>query len=65
MKCISCKIQYIGKSETTFNLKLNNHMIDTKKPISILACKHFQKPGHNFKKHAKFIIIDKLVNLRS
>ena len=27
------------------------------------ACKHFQEQGHNFNKHAKFIIIDKLVHL--
>ena len=52
-----------GKAEAAFNLRLNNHRKDTKKPNSILACKHFQEKGHNFNKHAKFIIIDKLVNL--
>ena len=63
MECILCKMQYVGKAETAFNLRLNNHRKDTKKPNSILACKHFQEKGHNFNKHAKFIIIDKLVNL--
>ena len=63
MECILCKIQYVGKAETAFNLRLNNHRKDTKKPNSILACKHFQEKEHNFNKHAKFIIIDKLVNL--
>ena len=29
----------------------------------IVACKHFKGQAHNFNKHAKFIIIDKLVNL--
>ena len=58
-----CKMQDVGKAETEFNLILNNHRQDTKKPNSILACKHFQEKGHNFNKHAKFIIIDKLVNL--
>ena len=56
-------MQYVGKAETAFNLRLNNHRKDTKKPNSILACKHFQEQGHNCNKHAKFIIIDKLVNL--
>ena len=56
-------MQYIGKAETAFNLRLNNHRKDTKKPNSILACKHFQEQGYNFNKHAKLIIIDKLVNL--
>ena len=63
MECILCKMQDVGKAETAFNLRLNNHRKDTKKPNSILACKHFQEKGHNFNKHAKFIIIDKLVNL--
>ena len=63
MECILCKMQYVGKAETAFNLRFHNHRKDTKKPNSILACKHFQEKGHNFNKHAKFIIIDKLVNL--
>ena len=50
-------------SDSIFNLGLNNHRKDTKKPNSILACEHFQEQRHNFNKHAKFIIIDKLVNL--
>ena len=57
-------MQYVGNAEAAFNLKLNNHRKDTKKPDSILACKHFQEQGNNFNKHAKFIIIDKLVNLQ-
>ena len=56
-------MQHVGKSENAFNLRLNNHRKDTKKPNSILACKHFQEQGHTFNKHAKFIIIDKLINL--
>ena len=52
-----------GKAETTFDLRLNNHRKDTKKSNSIIFCKHFQEQGHNFNKHAKFIIVDKLVNL--
>ena len=62
LECILYKLQYARKAETTFNLGLNNHRKDTKKPNSILACKHFKEQGHNFNKHAKFIIIDKLVN---
>ena len=65
MECILCKRLCVEKAETTFNIRLNNHRKDTKKPNSILACKHFQENGHNFNKHAKFIIIDKLVNLHS
>ena len=63
MECILCKMQYVGKADTAVNPRLNNYRKDTKKPNSILACKHFQEQGHNFNKHAKFVIIDKLVNL--
>ena len=54
----------MGKAETTFNLRSNNHRKDTKKPNSILGCEHFQEKRHKFNKHAKFIIIEKLVNLQ-
>ena len=47
----------------TLNQRLNNHRKDTKKPNSILACENFQEQGHNFNKHAKSIVVDKLVNL--
>ena len=57
-------MQFVGKEETTFNLRLTIHRKYTKKPNSILACKYFQEKGHNFNKHAKFIITDKLVNVQ-
>ena len=63
MEWILCKMQYVGKAEIAFNLRLNNYRKDTRKPNSILTCKYFQEKGYNFNKHAKFIIIDKLVNL--
>ena len=54
----------ITYSQTTFNVRLNNHRKLTKKPNSILACKHFQGQGNNFTIHTKFIIIgSKMVNL--
>ena len=57
MECISFKIQYVGKTETTFN-----HRKDSKETNSILAC------NHNFNyiistEHGKLIIINKLINL--
>lgn len=32
MKCALCKAQYVGKAETAFNIKLNNHRIDANSP---------------------------------
>ena len=37
MECILCKIQYVGKSETPFNLRQNNHRKDVNNPRAIPA----------------------------
>ena len=42
-ECILCKIQYVGKFETPFNLTLNNHRKDVNNPTAIPACNHFKK----------------------
>ena len=65
MECTLCNKQYVGKTETAFNIRLNIHRKDTKDPNTMLACRHFQQQGHNFHSHAKYIIIDKLVNASS
>ena len=63
MECILCKIQYDGKSETPFNLRLNNHSKNVSNPKAIPAFNHFKIHGHNFKKHAKFTLIEKLTEI--
>ena len=55
-----CKIQYTEKSKTPFNLRLNNQIKGVNNPKTIQACHHFEIPGHNFMKHAKFILIEQL-----
>ena len=65
MEYTLCNKQYLGKADSTFNIRLNNHRKDIKNLNAILACRHFQQQGHNFNSHAKFIIIDKLVNTSS
>ena len=66
IECTLCNKQYVGKAQTAFNIRLNNHRKDTKNPNKILACRHSQQQGHSFNNsHAKFIIIDKLVNTSS
>ena len=51
---ICCKIQCVGKSGTSFNLRLNDHRESVKNPNAIEACKHFHTEKHQFKKQAKF-----------
>ena len=65
MECTLCNKQCVGKAETAFNIRLNNHRKNTTNPNAILACRQFEQQGHNFNSQAKLIIIDKLVNTSS
>ena len=62
MECILCNKQYVGKAETNFNIRLNNHQKGVQKNDAIMACKHFEQESHNFNKHAKFTIIYQSTN---
>ena len=68
LECTLCKLQYVGKSETPFNLRLNNHRKDVKdinNSKAIPACTHFRKNGHDFNIHAKFTIIEQLNQIKT
>ena len=60
LQCRICFIQYVGKSETTFNLRLNNRRKDSKKKDAILACLHFEKSNHIFQRDAKFVLTEQI-----
>ena len=62
MEFTLCKKQYVGESETSFNIRLNNHLKNVKTSDAILACRYCQERDDVFSKHAKFIIIYKLTN---
>ena len=55
-----CKIQFVGKAETEFNIRPNNHRKDVWKPDAIPASRHFSGIGHNFNTHAKFILTEQI-----
>ena len=59
-----CSIQYVGKSETPFNIRLNNHRKDVKRSDSIPACQHFNNNRHEFNRDAKFTVIEQLRNTK-
>ena len=65
MEWALCKVQYVGKVETTFNIGLNNHWKDVNNPKSIPGDLHFRKPGHSFNFHAKFTLIKQLRNIHT
>ena len=52
--------QTVGKCETIFNLRLNTHRTHAKCDNSILVGKHLKSAGHDFTKHARVTIIEKL-----
>ena len=60
LECTKCKIQYVGKAGTEFNIRLNNHRKDVWKPGAIPASRHFSGKNHNFNTHAKFILIEQI-----
>ena len=59
MECTICNLEHVGKKETPFNNRLNNHKIDVKDPKVILADKQFQKCDLRFNEHARFATIDR------
>ena len=60
LECTKCKIKYVGKAETEFNIRLNNHRKDVWKPDAIPASHHFSGKNHNFNTQAKFILIEQI-----
>ena len=59
----NCKIPYVDKSETPFNIRLINQRKKKKNPNSILAYKTFNKHDHDSKNHRKFTIKEQLRNI--
>ena len=54
---------YVGKSETQSNIRTNNHRSDARKADSIPIDRHFfEHEDHDFEKHAKITLIEKLEN---
>ena len=63
LECDLCKILYVRKAKTAFNILLNNHRKDVKNPKAIPVDKHFSQTGHNFNLHSKFITIEQLQDI--
>ena len=65
LECYICNIQYDSKSETPFNIRLNNHRKYVQNPNAIPAFKHFNRHDHDFNNHGKIIIIEQLRNIHT
>ena len=64
MECRIWHIQYIGKSETEINIRLNNHRKDVNRQNAPQAEEHFKLPTHIFNQHARFTLIEQLDNIK-
>ena len=64
MECRNCRIQYTGKSETEFNIRLKIHRKDVNRPNAPQAGQHFKLPNHIFNQHARFTLTEQLDNMR-
>ena len=60
MECVLYKVQYIRKTETTFNIRLINHGKDVSNLKSICADLRFRKHGYSFNLHVKFRLIKQM-----
>ena len=63
LDCQKCGSQYVGKSETPFNIRLNNHRKDVNNVQATLSVsKHFREANHSFNRDAKFTLIKQIKN---
>ena len=60
LQCFICHFKYVGKSETLFNIRLNNHNKDAKSKASILACEHVNEQNHNFQQYDEFTLLEQI-----
>ncbi len=59
--CNLCEnTQYVGKSEPPANLRINTHRYDVKSPNGGRFDKHFNLPGHDYNKNARYILIEQV-----
>ena len=62
MECSLCKLQYIGKTQTQLERRINGHRSDVKCKVDpIMADRHFRLPNHNFDRDARFTIIEQAI----
>ena len=63
LECKKCHIQYLGKAEADFNLRLNNHYKDIYKADAIPASRHFAIKDHIFNRDASLLKLNKSVKV--
>ena len=62
MESSLCKIQYVGKAETAFNILSNNNRSGVSDANASPACHHFAPDAHNFNTYTKVALIEPIVD---
>ena len=60
VQCALCKVQYAGKAETAFNIRLSDQSKNINHSKSIFTNFHFRESVHSFKLYAKFMLFEQL-----
>ena len=61
MDCQKCGAQYVEKSETPFNIRLNNHRKDVQNlQVTLRASQHFREANHSFNRDAKSTLTEQI-----
>ena len=63
MECTKCNLQYVGKAEIEFSLRINSYRIDVLRRDVIPADQHFEPKDHDLNTHTKFTTIELLKNI--
>ena len=63
MECRVYRIQYIGKSEIEFKIRLKNHHKDVNRQNAPQADQHFKLSYCNFNQNARFTLTEQLDNV--
>ena len=60
LECTKYKIQYVGKAETEFSIKLKNNQMNAWKSDAIPARRNFSDKNHSFNTRPNFILIEQI-----
>lgn len=51
MECVLCRLRYVVKSKSPFNLRIDNLISDEFDKNAIRICRHFAQGKYRFNKH--------------
>ena len=63
MDCLQCRKQYVEKTQTPFNIRLNNNRKDVSSMAKALSVSHHSRQAdHLFNQDTKFTLMEQIKN---